>query len=94
MTMPNRPPGYKPAQAQQIEPEKKEPLERFKGYGDSPDKKETNLRLTYKTHDIDHSINLMMRLIGKGWKIRSAYHEFEDKRSIRIDQNAKKVGLI
>ena len=72
----------------------KKPLERFKAYADGPDKVTKNKYIVYPTHDVDHSINLLERMVRKGWKIRSAFHEFEDKRSVRIDKAARKEGLI
>jgi hypothetical protein len=69
------------------------PLERFKGYADTPDGIK-NKYLCFDTHDIDHSINLMIRLVKDGWKIRAAFHEFPDKRTVRIEKHAKQAGLI
>lgn len=71
-----------------------QPLERFKAYADGPDGITKNKYLVYKTHDIDHSINLLLRLVQAGWKIRAAYHEQQDKRTIRLEKHAKQAGLI
>jgi len=71
-----------------------QPLERVKIYADAPDQVTKNKYLVYQTHDIDHSINLLLRLVKAGWKIRAAYHVFADSRSIKIDHHAKNVGLI
>ena len=68
--------------------------ERFKAYGDAPDGQVKNKYLVYQTHDIDHSINVLLRFVAGGWKIRAAYHEFSDGRTIRIEQHAKNAGLI
>lgn len=68
--------------------------ERFKAYADAPDGKTKNKYIVYATHDVDHSINLLMRMVESGWKIRAAYHVFTDSRSIKIDHHAKKAGLI
>jgi hypothetical protein len=72
--------------------------ERVKIYADAPDKITKNKYLVYQTRDIDHSINLLLRLVKDGWKIRAAYHEFPSDgiqaRTVRIDQHAKTVGLI
>jgi hypothetical protein len=81
-------------QQSQEQPEQKtQPLERFKGYADAPDG-EKNKYLCFKTHDIDHSINLMIRFVEKGWKFRAAFHEFPDKRTVRIEKHAQQAGLI
>lgn len=68
-------------------------LERFKAYADAPDGTK-NKYIVYPTHDLDHSINLLIRMVKAGWKIRAAYHVFDDSRSIKIDHHAKQVGLI
>lgn len=94
MTMPNRPPGYEPQQRTLTEEDKNQPIERFKAYADAPDGITKNKYIVYPTHDIDHSINLLLRMVKAGWKIRAAYHVFADKRSIKIDQHAKTAGLI
>ena len=70
-----------------------QPLERFKAYADAPDGTK-NKYLVYPTHDIDHSINLLLRMVKAGWKIRAAFHELPDKRTIRIEKHAKQAGLI
>jgi hypothetical protein len=69
-------------------------LERFKAYADAPDGIIKNKYLVYPTHDVDHSINLLLRMIRAGWKVRAAYHVFADSRSIKIDHHAKQAGLI
>jgi len=71
-----------------------QPLERFKAYADAPDGITRNKYIVYPTHDVDHSINLLLRMVKAGWKIRAAYHVFSDSRSIKIDQHAKTTGLI
>jgi hypothetical protein len=76
------------------EPQQNKPLERFKGYADAPDGITKNKYLCFDTHDIDHSINLMIRFVKDGWKFRAAFHEFPDKRTIRIEKHAKQAGLI
>lgn len=93
MTIPSPPPGYKLA-AEIPEQAGSQPLERFKCYADGPDGKSKNKYLVYKTHDIDHSINLLMRLVKEGWKVRAAFHEFPDERTIRIEQHARNAGVI
>ncbi len=94
MTMPNRPPGYIPQQQTPPEESKSQPLERFKAYADAPDGTTKNKYIVYLTHDVDHSINLLLRMVKAGWKIRAAYHVFADSRSIKIDHHAKALGLI
>lgn len=68
--------------------------ERFKAYADAPDGTTKNKYLVYQSHDLDHSINILLRLIESGWKVRSAYHAFADGRSIRIEKHAQNAGLI
>lgn len=68
--------------------------ERFKAYADNPDGSIKNKYFVYQTHDIDHSINLLLRMVSKGWKIRAAYHQFADGKSIKISDHAKSTGLI
>ena len=79
--------------AEQTEPKALLP-ERFKAYCDAPDGITKNKYFTYQTHDIDHSINLMMRLVESGWKVRAAYHQFADGRSVKVSDQARKAGLI
>jgi hypothetical protein len=79
--------------ADQTEPKTLLP-ERFKAYCDAPDGITKNKYLVYQSHDIDHSINILLRLVGAGWKVRSAYHVFADGRSIRIEKYARNMGLI
>jgi hypothetical protein len=83
-----------PHSREQPTEQKTQPLERFKAYADAPDGIIKNKYLCYNTHDIDHSINLLLRLVQAGWKIRAAYHEFADKRTIRIEKHAKNASLI
>jgi hypothetical protein len=76
-----------------------QPPERFKAYADPPDGTEKNKYIVYPTHDVDHSINLLLRMVKKGWKIRAAWHQFapvdgQQGRAIRIDQHAKTAGLV
>ena len=73
---------------------KSQPLERFKAYADAPDGTTKNKYIVYSTHDIDHSINLLLRMVKAGWKVRAAYHVFSDSRSIKIDHHARTAGLI
>jgi hypothetical protein len=73
---------------------KSHPLERFKAYADAPDGTTKNKYIVYSTHDVDHSINLLLRMVKAGWKVRAAYHVFSDSRSIKIDHHAKQAGLI
>jgi hypothetical protein len=73
---------------------KSQPLERFKAYADAPDRTTKNKYIVYPTHDIDHSINLLLRMVKAGWKVRAAYHVFADSRSVKIDHHAKTAGLI
>lgn len=68
--------------------------ERFKAYADAPDGITKNKYIVYQTHDIDHSINLLIRMVDKGWKIRAAFHQFADGRSIKISDHARRAGLI
>jgi hypothetical protein len=75
-------------------PPKSKPLERFKAYADAPDGTTKNKYIVYPTHDIDHSINLLLRMVKAGWKVRAAYHVFADSRSVKIDHHAKTAGLI
>jgi hypothetical protein len=51
---------------------KPQPLERFKAYADAPDGITKNKYLVYPTHDVDHSINLLLRMVKAGWKVRAA----------------------
>lgn len=68
--------------------------ERFKAYADAPDGITKNKYLVYQSYDIDHSINILLRLVESGWKIRAAYHAFADGRSVKISDHARKAGLI
>ena len=68
--------------------------ERFKAYADAPDGITKNKYLVYQSHDIDHSINILTRLVESGWKVRAAYHAFADGRSVRIEKHARNAGLI
>lgn len=68
--------------------------DRFKAYADAPDGVTKNKYLVYPTHDLEHSVDLLLRLVKSGWKIRAAYHEFADQRTIRIEKHARQAGLI
>lgn len=68
--------------------------ERFKAYADAPDGTTKNKYLVYQSHDIDHSINILIRLVNMGWRVRAAYHVFADGRAIRIEKQAQNAGLI
>lgn len=61
-----------------------QPLERVKCYADAPDGT-LNKFLVYKTYDIDHSIDVLNRLVNQGWKVRAAWHQLENGNSLRID---------
>lgn len=95
MQIPKPPPGYRPPQPDTgPEQQATEPRELFKAYADAPDGITKNKPLIYRTQNLDHSINVLIRLIKAGWKIRAAYHQYEDKRSDRIDVKAKQAGLV
>lgn len=59
------------------------PLERVKCYADAPDGTQ-NKYLVYQSHDLDHSIDVLNRLVNQGWKIRAAYHQFVSGKSVKV----------
>lgn len=95
MQIPKPPPGYQLSQADNV-PEQQviEPRELFKAYADAPDGITKNKYIVYPTHDIDHSTNLLIRMVKAGWKIRAAFHVMENNQSFRIDRPAKNASVI
>lgn len=60
-----------------------EPLERVKCYADAPDGIK-NKYLVYKSWDLDHSVDILNRLVAQGWKVRAAFHQFANGKASRI----------
>lgn len=58
-------------------------MEMIKFYADAPDGSK-NKFLSYKVKDISNSLDLLLRFKAKGWKIRRAYHHFENGKQISI----------
>lgn len=59
------------------------PLERVKCYADAPDGTQ-NKYLVYQSYDLDHSIDILNRLVSQGWKLRAAYHQFVNGKSVKV----------
>lgn len=59
------------------------PKERVKFYADAPDGTQNKL-MVYKVHDLGHSVDLLNRFDAKGWKIRAAWHLFDNGNSVRL----------
>ena len=63
--------------------ENSKPSDRVKCYADAPDGTQ-NKYLVYQSHDLDHSIDILNRLVSQGWKIRAAYHQFVSGKSVKV----------
>lgn len=59
------------------------PTERVKFYADAPDGT-LNKLMVYKVHDLGHSIDLLNRFHKNGWKIRAAWHLFDNGKNMRL----------
>jgi hypothetical protein len=60
----------------------KEPSCKLKFYADLNETK--NKRFTYSVHDVSHSIDLLNKFVHEGWKIRMAYFEMENGKSMPL----------
>lgn len=61
-------------------------MEQIKFYADAPDGLK-NKFLCYDVKDISHSIDLLNRFSSKGWKIRTAYHHYQNGRQVLIKKD-------
>lgn len=59
------------------------PKERVKFYADAPDGT-LNKLMVYKVHDLGHSIDLLNRFHKNGWKVRAAWHLFDNGKNMRL----------
>lgn len=66
--------------------ENPKPNEQLKFYADSPDGN-VNKYLVYPMYDLEHSFSTLGKFIQKGWRIKAAYHVYNDKRSMKIPLN-------
>lgn len=64
--------------------EKKQPLEMVKFYADCKELNISNKQHNYRTHDVNHSTDILNRFVAKGFTIRMAWHHFADGKQIKL----------
>ncbi len=61
----------------------KQPKDQVRFYADDPDNTKNKL-CCYPVYDLNHSLDLLNRFVNKGWKIRAAFHQFENGKNINL----------